>query len=63
MKTQQIKLSKRILFTMVSLGVMLGGSQVLAAEKNLEEFTLAQMVVTATRTIADAQKVPLVLQL
>ncbi|MFA6662229.1 MAG: TonB-dependent receptor plug domain-containing protein, partial [Bacilli bacterium] len=58
MNPQQKNISKNILLTMLTASVLLGRSSVAAAENNLEEFTLAQMVVTATRTMKDAQKVP-----
>lgn len=58
MNIQQKNISKNILLTMLTATVLLGRSSVAAAKNNLEEFTLAQMVVTATRTMKDAQKVP-----
>lgn len=54
---QKKELSKLVLTTMLTGGVLWGGT-VFAAEENLQEFSLDTMVVTATRTAMTVKETP-----
>jgi iron complex outermembrane receptor protein len=58
-KTKVSRLSKNVLMTMLVTGTVLAGSTTgFAAEEDTQAFTLDEMIVTATRTEMNTQKVP-----
>lgn len=57
-KARVAKLSKRALLTMLVTSAILTGSTVVSAQEDIQAFSLEEVIVTATRTEMNTQKVP-----